>query len=227
MQYHFPNDAQFGRNVPKNKIYTHARVSHGVRQKFVQQVDRLIWQYKLAPETINLPAAGAVREIQVFDIHLKAGVADVDEAVLRAIDRAIAHPIHFRIFAVDRVRSAMAYKRPHESDSQKWVVDAYFHSPWLMLDDAAKCPATLPVALNLAALYESLLGDLLPEPARKGESLPDQIRRLAQLDALQQQTARLENAIQKEKQFNRKVELNGQLRQLQQQIRILRGTHSG
>ena len=39
-----------------------------MKDLFVAQVEQIVWQYKLAPETINLPATPGVPEIQVFGI---------------------------------------------------------------------------------------------------------------------------------------------------------------
>lgn len=89
--FSFPPQAKVGRVVAKNKIYERGSVSSTLRDKFVAQVEQITWAYKLAPETINLPARGSVVEIQIFDIALKT--AELDEDVLRAIDRAIPLPI--------------------------------------------------------------------------------------------------------------------------------------
>jgi type III restriction enzyme len=67
----YPKAAEFGRSVPKAKIYGHAGASTRIRQFFVDQVDQIVWRYKLAPETVNLPATKSVTEIQVFEITLR------------------------------------------------------------------------------------------------------------------------------------------------------------
>ncbi|MFZ4504556.1 MAG: DUF4391 domain-containing protein, partial [Methylovulum sp.] len=85
--FHYPNAATLGRKLPKNKIYEHAKPSTAVRELFVSQVDKIIWQYKLAPETVNLPAKPNVPEIQIFTLALKT--PELSEDVLRCIDQAI------------------------------------------------------------------------------------------------------------------------------------------
>lgn len=85
-------------------------------------------------------------------------------------------------------------------------------APWQTDGDTR--PA-LPVALDLASLYEQLLRQHLPVPARAGETLRDQLDRLAAPAAKQATIARLEARLNAEKQFNRKVALNAELRDLQ------------
>ncbi|MDP9511539.1 DUF4391 domain-containing protein [Pseudomonas protegens] len=211
--FRFPAQARVARVVPKSKIYEHGRVASASRDKFVGQVEQIIWAYKLAPETINLPARGGVAEIQVFDILQKT--AELEEDVLRAIDRAIPLPIIFQLHHEQRIRMVAAFKRPSEADASKWVIDGYFAGGWLPADSQRQA---LPVELDLLGLYEHLLRSLLPNPARPGESLPDQLQRLNRLRSLLSEHAKLDVRLHKEKQFNRKVMLNAQLRKIQNEI---------
>jgi len=211
--FSFPPQAKVGRVVAKNKIYERGSVSSTLRDKFVAQVEQITWQYKLAPETINLPAHGGVLEIQIFTILLKT--VELDEDILRAIDRATPLPIIFQLHHEQRTRMVATFKRPSEADASKWVIDDYFAGVWLAAD-AERQP--LPVALDLYGLYEQLLRSVLPHPARPRESLPEQLQRLAQLRSLYGEQRKLEARLRKEIQFNRKVELNAQLRELNTQI---------
>ena len=211
--FSFPLQARVARVVPKSKIYEHGRVSFALRDKFVGQVEQITWAYKLAPETINLPARGGVTEVQIFDISQKT--AELDEEVLRAIDLAIPLPIIFQLHHEQRTRMVAAFKRPSEADADKWVIDGYFAGNWLSADSQRQA---LPVALDLQGLYEQLLRRLLPNPARPGESLLDQLQRLNRLRSLHSDHAKLDARLHKEKQFNRKVVLNAQLREIQNVI---------
>jgi hypothetical protein len=211
--FSFPPQARVARVVPKSKIYEQGSVTSALRDKFVGQVEQITWAYKLAPETINLPARGGAAEIQVFDILQKT--AELDEDVLRAIDRAIPLPIIFQLHHEQRTCMVAAFKRPSEADASKWVIDGYYKGSWLPADSQSQ---TLPVALDLQGLYEQLLRSLLPIPARPGESLPEQLQRLNRLRGLHSEHAKLDARLHKEKQFNRKVVLNAQLREIQKEI---------
>ncbi|MBI6816927.1 DUF4391 domain-containing protein [Pseudomonas syringae] len=211
--FSFPPQAKVGRVVAKNKIYERGSVGSTLRDKFVAQVEQITWAYKLAPETINLPARGRVVEIQIFDIALKT--AELDEEVLRAIDRAIPLPIIFQLHHEQRTRMVATFKRPSEADASKWVIDGYFAGVWLAADTERQ---PLPVALDLHGLYEQLLRSVLPQPARLGESLLEQLQRLTQLSSMQGEQRKLEARLHKEIQFNRQVMLNAQLRALKTKI---------
>lgn len=214
--YSFPPQAKVGRVLPKSKIYQHGKVSASLRERFVTQIEQITWQYKLAPETINLPARSGVAEIEVFDLALKTEA--IDEDVLRAIDRAIPLPIIFQLQHGQRTRMIAAYKRPSAAEADKWVVDGYFAGAWQPVSAERQA---LPIALDLNSLYEQLLRSLLPQAARPGEALSEQLERLTRLRSRQNEHLKLESRLHREKQFNRKVALNAELRALQTEIEQL------
>jgi hypothetical protein len=106
-------------------------------------------------------------------------------------------------------------KKTPAAEAGKWVLDNYLAGPWLA-DTVER--QSLPVALDLQGLYEQLLRSLLPQAARVGESLLEQLERLARLRGRQSEYNKLEARLHKEKQFNRKVVLNAQLRELKNEI---------
>ena len=119
----YPKQAEFGRVLPKNKIYEHSGANTRLKDLFVEQVEQIVWRYKLAPETINLPAKSGVPEIQVFAIQLKT--SELHRDVLRCIDGAVQFPIIFELTqgqgAEARTQVIAAYKRPSEIDATNWV----------------------------------------------------------------------------------------------------------
>jgi len=213
----YPKQAEVNRPLPKNKIYEHAKPSRAVRNHFVKQVAEIVWKYKLSPETINLPARQGVEEIQIFEIALRT--PELGEDVLRAIDKAIPSPIVFDLVFDGRIRTTAAYKRPSEGDSSRSVVDAYFETAW---KPAAAARPPLPLALDLAGLYEQMLCDLMAVPRRPAEPLRPYVERVNLIRTKLAECVRLETRIKREVQFNRKVELNAQLRLRRAELADLR-----
>ena len=221
--YRFPQAAHFGRRLSKEKIYLHVKPGHKQRQLFIRQVDKMQWQYKLAPETINLRADKQVLEIQVIDIWLKTGETELDEAILRLIDKAIPHPVYYRIYTQQKVQFAMPWKRPHEANKNQWVVEDYFRSQWSTIQVVEKQLQALPVVTHMATLYDAMLSTLLEIEARPAETLQQQLERLISIRGTQRQLQQLEGQLKREKQFNRKVEINTVLRQLKGELVLLTG----
>jgi hypothetical protein len=209
----YPKQAEFNRVLPKSKIYAHAKPGKAVKNLFVSQIGEIVWKYKLSPETINLPARHGITEIQVFEIALKT--EKLDEDVLRTIDKAIPFPILFQLTYGDRIRFATSYKRPSDADSTKWVIEASFITDWQPVGQDRR---SLPVALDLASLYEHLIRRHLPLPQRPGESIRDQVARHTVIQTKEKECQQLEGRLNREKQFNRKVEMNAALRTLRQEL---------
>lgn len=216
----YPKQAEFGRTLPKNKIYDRSGANTRLKDLFVEQVEQIVWRYKLAPETINLAAKPGVPEIQVFAILLKT--PELHRDVLRCIDSAVQFPIIFELTQGQEAKASTqvvaAYKRPSEADASSWVCSEYFESGWM---PAAAVRAPLPLALDLGVLYQQLLGRLVPVTARTDENLRDLVARAEEVTAKEREVAKAETRLAKEKQFNRKVEINATLRQLKNELEQL------
>ncbi len=211
--FEYPRSAAFGRVPPKGKIYEHARPGPGAKELFVRRVERIVWEFKLSAETVNLKKTPAVPEIQVFGITLRDG--ELEEEVLRCIDRAIPFPILFELRHDGKVKPVAAYKRPSEADSTQWVLGEYFEAGWTPSDTPRK---PLPMALDLEALYARLLMSLTDFPVRSGESLQDRMGRMERIGYKRREVEKCEARLRKEKQFNRKVAINAELRDLKREL---------
>ena len=211
--YEYPSASAFGRIVPKDKIYEHGSVSPKVRELFVSQVAQIRWKYKLAPETINVSSTPAVLEIQVFDVTLKG--EELNMQVLRCMDEAIPTSVIYELRYGDRLRVAAA---PKVRSGETAVMGDYVFSEWMPVD-APREP--LPVALDLERLYGILLSTLVPFRQRPGETLEAWILRLKAIQKKQKETAALESRLRREKQFNRQIPINRELRQVKAELDFL------
>ncbi|MGP9677455.1 DUF4391 domain-containing protein [Halomonas sp. AOP27-A1-41] len=209
----YPKQAAVGRALPKSKIYEHGGVNTRLKELFVQQVEQIVWAFKLASETLHLPERPGVSEIQVFSIQLKT--PELHRDVLRSIDGAIPFPIVFELAFEGKTQVIAAYKRPNEADASRWVLSDYFASEWV----SAGCERTaMPIAVHLGGLYEQLLHRLIPLPARPQETLAELVARVEQAQAKQREVDKTSARLAKEKQFNRKVEINAELRRLKSEL---------
>ncbi|HWC23847.1 MAG TPA: DUF4391 domain-containing protein [Flexivirga sp.] len=205
--YDWPAAARFGRVIPKTKFYEHGRVSNALRERFVGDVQRIVWAYKLADDTLNLPSTVAVPEIQVFQLEAKSD--DVDDSVLAAIDGAVKTPVLFEVsrHASDgrrQVRLAAAPKQTAKASKQR----GYSTTSWQLADTARR---TLPAAVDLGSLYVAILESLSGLAARPGEAVSEVADRLATARKLQREIEALQRKLRTEPQFNRKVELRRSL----------------
>lgn len=138
---------------------------------------------------------------------------------MHCIDSAVQFPIIFELThgsGADAVTQVVAaYKRPSDVDAGQWVHSDYFATNWLSVQTAR---VMIPLALDLAGLYGQLLHCLLPLPAREQESLINLVMRIEHVAAKRREVEKAESRLAREKQFNRKVEINATLRQLRAEL---------
>lgn len=227
----FPDRAAVDRPLPKTRLTgflrqagTAGRAPTRLRERLAGQVQDIIWAYKLAPETTNLPAGNGIAEVQVFRVLLKG--TELDQELLAAIDRAVNFPVWFELHHTSAeaaaesglIQPVAAPKRPHAVDGAKQVLGGYLSGE---PQPAATARTPLPPALDLGALHTAMLQSLIPLPPRPGEDLQAQIDRLDELRRKQRELARLEARLRREAQFNRKVTLNRSVRALREALQAL------
>ncbi len=214
--FQFPRATFFGKVIPKSKIYQYAKPNTRTRELFVEQIDKIIWTWKLSPETTNISAGENIQEIQVLTLLLKT--VELHHDVLLTIDRAIPSPILFELKYNGKVQYASAYKKRIEDSKKNWIVSTYFHSEWINEDQEK---VEMPLVLHLGALYRYFLTTLCSIKMGETESLEQFIKRVEGLSIKDREAHRIENVIHKEKQFNRRVEMNRKLNKLKQEIQEL------
>ena len=220
--YQFPQQAKVNQLIPKNKFYEQGKANTKIEQLFVDQVENIRWAYKLASSTIHLQDQEDLKEIQIF--RVKSRVEDLDVSILAFIDKLILTPIIFEVVYQEKVKIVASYKRLSQADKTKAVIGQYYASEWLEDHNRVE----LPLYLKLADLYEHFIAQILPiasskdlENDEESVSIELQLQKAQQLESLQKQLAQLQSKLRNERQFNRRVELNKQLQNLQLQINLI------
>lgn len=212
--YRWPAASELGSRVPKEKFYEHGIASAAVREKFVSEIQRITWAYKLAESTINLTGSTTVPEIQVFHIDTKAG--DVSDQVLSAIDKAIQFPIIFEVTRTTAGEPQTRMVATHKLlGTGALKLSAYYSTSWLSADVDRQ---TLPTAISLSTLYAAILEPLTPLRVRPGEEMSEVADRLVTVRKLEREIAALERKLRNEPQLNRKIELRRSLKTRQQEL---------
>ena len=120
-----PESAKVGRIIAKEKFY--GKTDTATKNLFQNEIARITWEYKLAPETINLPAKHWP-EIEVFRITLKN--YELPTKVLKVIDSAIPYPILFFIEKGTAKKAVICYKEQNQKNENTAKVDTYFETEW-------------------------------------------------------------------------------------------------
>lgn len=209
-----PKTTEFNKRIPKQKFYENINVTPALRRIFVEQIKVVYWRNKIAPSTINLEAGNDVTEIEVFEVKLNRVPLDV--SVLRQIDKEIPYHIIFLLEFEGKYQAWTAYKEKAGSGSNAFKVDIYYHTDWRLEDELG-----LKLdGLNMDAVYENYVRQIAGDVLHTGvaESLKESVERSKQIQLLQKQIVTLQKKIRKEKQLNRQIELNAELKCLRKEI---------
>ena len=208
----FSKSTEFNRRIPKQKFYENLSITPALRRSFIDDVRGIYWRNKLAATTLNLAAGSSVTEIEVFEIQLNARA--IDEAVLRQIDREIPYHILFLLSYENQYQAWIGYKEAVTSGNQAFKVSQYYHTEWL---DEARLPLQLD-GLNLDTVYENFVRQIRnsveSEVWRVELSVSENVALDQKRQQLEKQIATLEKKIRREKQFNKQVEMNAELKRL-------------
>ena len=217
MLFAYPESTRVARVLPKNAIYKNVTPSAKQRELLTQQVEKIIWAHKLAAETLNINASSELPEIQVFQIQLKPQIQQIDQSLLVYLDKAIPSALIFEISSDVGMQTVACLKQINQNGGAK--CSPYLYGPVFSANTPRQA---LPISRDFVHLQHQLLAALLPHPIQVNETLNAAIERCQQLDKLQQKVAQLEaQLVKKTLRFNRRVELNQQLKLAQQAYNAL------
>ena len=213
-----PKTTEFNKRIPKQKFYENMDISPALKKIFVEQVRIIYWKNKIAASTTNLAAGTDVTELEVFEVRLSSPV--LDDSLLRQIDKEIPYHILFLLEYQGKYQAWIGYKEAAASGNKAFKVNGYYHTEWLVEDEL---PLKLE-GLTVDAVYENFVrqiaGDKLKTEAA-GESLKESVARDEQKQALQKQIATLQAKIRKEKQLNKQMQMNSELKKLKKELEAM------
>ena len=209
-----PRSTEFNKRIPKQKFYEKLNVTPALKRSFIDQIKTVIWRNKIAESTINIAPGKTVTEIEIFEIQLNSSELDTD--VLKLIDKEIPYHIVFILSYEGKYQAWTAYKEETVSGNSAFKVDTYYHTEWLEEENLPLKADGLDIDMVYENFVRQIAGDALKNV--NDESLKESVEREKKREQLKKQIAALEAKIRKEKQFNKQVEMNGQLKRLKKEL---------
>lgn len=210
-----PRSTEYGKRIPKQKFYDNLSISPKLKRVFAEQIAAIFWSNKLSPDTLNVAAGDTVDEIEVFTIRLNQ--PSLDTRVLQQIDKQIPYHIIFVLEYKGRLQAWIGYKEAAASGSNAFKVSRYYHTDWMTEDELH-----LSIdGLNMDAVYESLVRQIAGNALQAdfGGSLKESVERDEKKRRLERQIAALDSKMRREKQLNRRIEMNAELKKLRIELR--------
>ena len=193
-------------------------ISPALKKVFVEQVKIIYWKNKIAASTPNLAAGNDVSELEVFEVRLNSPV--LDDSLLRQIDKEIPYHILFLLEYQGKYQAWIGYKEAAASGNKAFKVNGYYHTEWLVEDEL---PLKLE-GLSVDAVYENFVRQIAGDKLKTetaGESLKESVARDEQKQQLQKQIATLQAKIRKEKQLNKQMQMNTELKKLKKELEAM------
>ena len=214
MLFAYPDSTRVGRILPKNSIYKNVTPTAKQRELLTLQIEKITWAHKLAPDTLNINASTELPEIQVLAIRLKPQIAQISESLLAYLDKAIPSALIFEVQGSTGIQTIACLKQINQNGSVK--CSPYLYGAQQRVDAERQA---LPISRDFDHLQQQLLARLLPYSLQAGESLRAAIERVQRISKLEKTIQQLEaQLLNKSMQFNRRVELNQQLKVAKQAI---------
>lgn len=211
MMLGLPKATEFNRRIPKAKFYENINITSSLKRLFVDYVKNIYWRNKIASTTTNLIDGKYVTEIEVFEINLDS--SQVDIGLLKFIDSVIPYHILYILEYIGKYQVWIGYKEATDIEKKISKVDRYYHTNWL---EETELIVKLE-GLNLDDVYENLVRQIAGDKLQSDNStasLKQSVERDKEIETLQKQISILQNKIRKEKQLNKQMEMNTELKKL-------------
>ena len=150
----------------------------------------------------------------MFEVKLNSQI--LDDSFLCQIDKEIPYHILFILTCDGKSQAWIGYKEAAASGSNAFKVNRYYHTDWMQEDELH-----LGIdGLNMDAVYESLVRQIAGDKLQtdSGESLKESVERDKKKKQLEKQISALESKMRKEKQLNRRMEMNAELKKLRRDV---------
>ena len=189
------------------KFYEKSTINTKLQKEFVNSIKKITWKYKLAESTIGLATTDTVTEIQVFEVELKKMVLPLK--VLKIIDKSIPYQILYRFLYNGNVSWGITLK-------DKTTVENYYFSQW---NEDITFDFT---GINLEKVYQKIVKSFIDHKTSDESTFKNIVETDKKIKALENEILLLESKIKKEKQLNRKVEINKVLLEKKDQLKEIK-----
>ncbi|VEN74036.1 conserved hypothetical protein [Candidatus Desulfarcum epimagneticum] len=211
--FKLPDSAMVDKFIAKSKFYERAALSSKMQNEFIRKIQKITWKYKLAQDTVGISKTDSVTEIQIFQIELKE--RDIPKNILKVVDAAIPYPILYQFVYKDEMAYGVTLKGMAGKKSA--AARNYYFSAWNQRPDFDF------TGIDLEKVCQKIIKAFVHNEARSRGDFAAIIDADNQIRRLEKEIAALRGKIKREKQFNRKVELNKSLLERQKRLQVYKG----
>lgn len=213
--------------IYKKLFYENADLSAADKKLFSEGIEKITWRYSLKPDNCFVkPYKDAAREygeVELIEVALtrQAGERRIAEIIMRTIP----YPMLLVLQCENQTQLWAAHQRSSQNDSEKNVLEEPVCTGWMGSAEFGALREELDIRTlrhgNFYELYSDLVDRISIHNAQciihNCENLTGEQARelLAKRQATEAKIAALRAELKKETQFNRKVEINMEIKRLE------------
>lgn len=198
--YGLPQRTERNKPLHKRKVFEKFDLTASQRDSFDADISRMFITHVVAESTIPTIKAGKeIADFYVIEVSLKRReyAPKNIELLAKFIPRKILFVLHFE----EKAQLAIHHTKLICSDWQQC--------------DTLNIPLT---GLDLDAVWENIVATIGSITVQEGNTLTEQIKSDEQKTKLQKQIQLLQQKLNKEKQYNKQIEINADIKRLKKQL---------
>ena len=198
--YGLPQRTEINKPLHKTKVFEKFDLTASQRDSFDADISRMFITHVVAESTIPTIKAGKeIADFYVIEVSLKRHeyAPKNIELLAKFIPRKILFVLHFE----EKAQLAIHHTK-------------LICSTWQQCD-TLNIPLT---GLDLDAVWENIVATIGSITVQEGNTLTEQIKSDEQKSKLQKQIQLLQQKLNKEKQYNKQIEINAEIKRLKKQL---------
>jgi hypothetical protein len=243
-----PESCWLGKRVYKKLFHENTKLTATDKKALRDDVDTIFWQYTLKPTTIQIQPYEddhqEYHEVALLQVDLKE-TGRVNR-LAEIIHRAIPYPL-FVVFVFDMTCSiSLAYKRFSQAEKEAIVAEGFQATDWLDVTNPTEIQVAFLDSLDILtwshthffAFYRAAMARVIALACAEytgrysleipnGLSVDDQVRKLKQVEKLQQEKSEIHGKLKKEKNLGTQVQLNTRIKQITDRIEAIKSEFLG
>lgn len=199
--YGLPHTTEIRKQLPKKAIYAKFELKPAQRDGFDADVSRIDIVAVVSPTTVPAVAAGeSIKEFYVLAVQLKR--KDYDEKNIAMLSKLIPQNILFALQYENQTQLAVYHTKLIKSD-------------WKPTDEMS----IILTGLNLDTVWEDIIKAIGEIQVQEGKTLAEQIADDEEQKKIKVRIQLLQKQLDKEKQFNKQIEINAKIKTLKKQLK--------
>lgn len=231
--FHIPERCILNNRIHKKVVLENAELKATEKKLIREGIEQMTWLAAIKPANSNIPAFED--ETWIYDevhwILVLLKTPDKYKRIAELLQKVIPYPLVLVFQQAEKLAVNLAEKRINQNDATKRTLEGMETTPWFNWKEGVGRQFVDSLSYeqqsirNLKAHYEDLLRCIIAFQSAQMTGrfeVPDHgktqqtVEQLGRIRQLEEEMTHLRSALKKESQFNRKVDLNVQLKKLEQ-----------